>query len=270
MTPQEISRRFLAAQAVALEADHLARRYFLRQEPIEIEKKSRQDWTTTADREVEKLIVDGVRSVFPEDGFFGEEGGGSDHDRLWVIDPIDGTTNFLRGLPDWCISIAFVLNGTLEFGVIHNPVLDDHYAARRGEGAVHNGVPIQVSGCGDLREAMVAVGFSYRTEVEPHAALVQRLLSAGCEYRRSGSGALAMAHVADGRLDGYAELHINSWDVLAGLVLVREAGGWTSDFLSGDWLTGGNPIFAAAPGIREALVEVTGLAAAGAPSRLSA
>lgn len=263
MTPQEILRRFLAAQEVALEAGHLARRYFVRQEPMEIEKKNRQDWTTTADREVEKLIFDGVRNIFPEDGFFGEEGGGSNHHALWVVDPIDGTTNFLRGFPEWCISIAFVLDGTLEFGVVHNPVLDDHYAARRGEGAVRNGASIQVSNCSDLREALVALGFSYRTNIEPHAALVQRLLSAECEYRRMGSGALAMAYVADGRLDGYAELHINSWDVLGGLALVREAGGWTSDFLSGDWLTAGNPILAATPGIREALVELTGFSVEG-------
>lgn len=269
MTPQEISRRFEAAQEVAVEAASLARRYFLRQIPIEIEKKSRQDWTTTADREVEKLIVDGIRSSFPEDGFLGEEGGGSDHDLLWVIDPIDGTNNFIRGLAEWCISIAFVLKGTLELGIVHDPNSDEFYAARRGNGATRNGRPIQVSGRQDIREAMVAIGFSYRTDVEPHAALVRRLLDAQCEYRRSGSGALAMAHVADGRLDGYAELHINSWDVLGGIALVREAGGWTSDFLSGDWLTGGNPILAATPGIRESLADVTGVAPAGAPPRPS-
>ena len=99
--------------------------------------------------------------------------------------------------------------------------------------------------------------------------LVHRLLSAECEYRRMGSGALAMAQVADGRLDGYAELHINSWDVLGGIALVREAGGWTSDFLTGDWLTGGNPILAATPGIREALAEVIGFSIEGAEARRS-
>lgn len=269
MTSQEIARRFEAARAVAVEAGRVARRYFLRQDPIEIEKKSRQDWTTTADREVEKLIVDGIRSSFPEDGFLGEEGGGSDHDALWVIDPIDGTNNFIRGLTEWCISIAFVVKGTLELGIIHDPMADEFYAARRGEGATRNGTPLQVSGRQNIREAMVGVGFSYRTDVEPHAALIRRLLDAECEYRRAGSGALAMAHIADGRLDGYAELHINSWDILAGIALVREAGGWTSDFLSGDWLTGGNPILAATPGIREALTEVTGVAAPGGPSWLS-
>ena len=269
MTPQEISRRFQAAQTLAIEAGHLARNYFLGHHPMEIEKKGKQDWTTTADRAVEKSIFEGVRSIFPSDRFFGEEQGGSNHDVLWVIDPIDGTTNFLRGLPDWCISIAFVLNGTLEFGVIYNPVLDDRYAALRGAGATRNGATIQVSGRSDLREALVALGFSYRRGVEPHAMLVHRLLSAECEYRRLGSGALAMAQVADGRLDGYAELHINSWDVRGGIALGREAGGWTSDFLTGDWLTGGNPILAATPGIREALAEVTGFSIEGAEARRS-
>lgn len=261
MTPQDILRRFEAAQAVAVEAGRLARRYFLGQDAIEIEKKSSQDWCTTADREVEKLIIDGLRDRFPEDGFFGEEGGGADHDSLWVIDPIDGTSNFIRGLNEWCISIAFVAKGSLEIGIVHDPNADDFFAARRGGGATLNGKPIQVSRREDIREAMVGVGFSYRTAVKSHTALLGRLLDAECEYRRSGSGALAMAHVAQGRLDGYAELHINSWDVLGGIALVREAGGWTNDFLSGDWLTKGNPILAASPGIREALVEISEIAA---------
>ncbi len=263
MTPQEISRRFEVAQTLAIEGGQLARSYFLGHVPMEIEKKGQQDWTTTADRAVEQSIFDAVQKIFPSDQFFGEEQGGSNHDVLWVTDPIDGTTNFLRGRPDWCISIAFVLNGELEFGVVHDPMHDDHYAALRGGGATRNGASIRVSGRSDLREALVALGFSYRRGVEAHAALVQQLLSAECEYRRTGSGALGMAHVADGRLDGYAELHINSWDVLGGIALVREAGGWTSDFLSGDWLTAGNPILAATPGIREALADVTGLGEGG-------
>ena len=136
---------------------------------------------------------------------------------------------------------------------------DELYSARRGGGATRDGMAIRVSDCAALDKAMVGIGFSYRRPPALHVAAVEKALSAHCEYRRTGGGTLGMTLVADGRLEGYWEPHINAWDVLAGYLIVREAGGWTNDFLAGDGLAQGNPIVACAPGIKDALVDVIGV-----------
>ena len=258
MDPGEIARRYAVAQDLAVQAGRLALPRFRDPGRGWIERKGPQDWLSDADGEVEKTIIEGIAAAFPDDSILAEESGGAPGEHLWVIDPIDGTANFIRGLNDWCVSIAFVTGGVAEFGVIYAAVNHDLYAARRGHRAMRNGSAIRVSACTDITDATVGLGFSYRTDIAPHSTQVQRLLEARCEYRRNGSGALSMAYVADGRLDGYVELHTNAWDVLAGLVLVREAGGWTNDFLGHDGLTRGNPIYAAAPGIRDALAAAAG------------
>ena len=142
-------------------------------------------------------------------------------------------------------------------GVIYNPVTDELYAARKGGGATMNGSPIHVSATTSLEEARIGIGFSYRRPVDPHVATIKALLNARCEYSRLGSGALGMALTADGRLDGYWEAHINIWDVAAGLCIVKEAGGWISDFMQGDAFTNGNPILTATPGLAVSFMELT-------------
>jgi myo-inositol-1(or 4)-monophosphatase len=254
----DLEARFFAGCAVAREAGALARRYFLARHELVVETKGTQDHVSQADREVETLIVEQLGRAFPEDRFLGEEGGGAAADSLWVIDPIDGTSNFLRGLPAWCVSVAYVRNGQIELGIIHDACASELFAARRGHGASVNGVAMRVSGATSIAGAMLGLGFSYRRSPKTFAAVAERLLEAQCEFRRFGAGALAMAHVACGRLDGYWEQHINSWDVLAGILLVREAGGWTNDFLTGDGLLAGNPILACPPALREPLIELTG------------
>ena len=198
-------------------------------------------------------------SSFPQDGFLGEERGSRNPDAaaVWVIDPIDGTHNFLTGIPFWCVSVGLVVAGELVLGIIYHPLAAELYSARKGGGAFLNGQPIKVSGESDLRRARVGVGFSYRRPVEEHTRAVEALLSGGCEYLRLGSGALGLAYTAAGRFDGYWERHINSWDAAAGLVLVREAGGWTNDFLAGDGLTEGSEILAATPRLVARLSELT-------------
>ncbi len=176
---------------------------------------------------------------------------------MWVIDPIDGTANFLRGIPSWSVSIAYVADGEIEIGIVDDPVADELFAARRGHGATRNGTSIRVSGCADLTTATVGLGFSYRRPVADYVTVMRRLLEAHCEYRRMGSAAIGLAYVADGRFDGYWEAHVNSWDTLAGLVLVREAGGWVNDFLAGDGLAQGNVVQACTPGILESLAALT-------------
>ena len=199
------------------------------------------------------------RALFPEDGFLGEERGSRNPDAaaVWVIDPIDGTHNFLTGIPFWCVSLGLVSGGELVLGIIYSPLAAELFSARSGGGAFLNGQPIRVSGETDLARARVCLGFSYRRPVADYATTVEALLSAGCEYLRLGSGALGLAYTAAGRFDGYWESHINSWDAAAGLVLVREAGGWTNDFLAGSGLREGNRILAATPALVEPLKRLT-------------
>ena len=258
MTPLEIEQRYLAARDVTREAGALARRYYDARAELSIESKGVQDIVTVADREVEDFIVGRLADSFPGDAFLGEERGRTAGRQLWVIDPIDGTSNFVRGIPFWCVSVAFAVDREIEIGIIFDPVADELFAARRGHGATRNGDPIRVSGCKDLAAATVAVGFSYRLPVADHIAVLHRLLDAHCEYRRLGSAALALAQVADGRFDGFWESHLNPWDALAGLLLVREAGGWTNDFLAADGLLAGNEALGCTPDILDDLRAKTG------------
>jgi myo-inositol-1(or 4)-monophosphatase len=260
----DLVTRLLAAEAVARQAGKLARRYYDDRTNLAVESKGVQDLVSAADLAVEELIIGKLGGAFPGDSFLGEEGGATSGgepsgDRLWVIDPIDGTANFVRGIPHWAVSIAYMVAGEVEIGVAFDPMADELYSARLGGGATRDGTPIRVSDCHALDEAMVGIGFSYRRPVGLHVAAVEKALSAHCEYRRTGGGTLGMTLVADGRLEGYWEPHTNSWDVLAGILIVREAGGWTNDFLAGDGLGQGNPIVACAPGIKDALIDLIGV-----------
>jgi myo-inositol-1(or 4)-monophosphatase len=220
--------------------------------------KGQHDYLTETDTAVEQLVRARVAAAFPNDSFLGEESAASLPATLsrdiWVVDPIDGTANFARGIPHFCISIAFVRDGTIEIGVVYQPVLDELYLATRGRGATRNGLPIKVSGISDMRQAVIEAGWSMRRPTEHYVSFVDQLYKAGAEVRRSGSGTLGLAYVASGRLDAYCELHINAWDALAALLLIREAGGWTNDFLAEDGLRRGNPVIGCTPALRDTLV----------------
>lgn len=258
MTAADLDAREQALAAVAREAGELAKRLF--SNPPEVKLKSQQDFITAADGEVERLIVERLKARFPGDAFLGEEGGASGQgDALWVIDPIDGTANFAHRMPHFCVSIAFVSAGELLLGAIAAPMYGELYRARRGRGAFLNDRAMRVAGISDMRQAIVELGWSARRPVRDYTGLVERVLGAGAIFLRAGSGALGLAYVAAGRTHGYCELHINSWDTLAGLLMVREAGGWTNDFLAGEGLAQGNPVLACAPGLKEALVAATGV-----------
>jgi myo-inositol-1(or 4)-monophosphatase len=217
--------------------------------------KGHQDYLTETDAEVEQLVRNRIAAAFPADAVFGEEAGGSFGSETWVIDPIDGTANFARGIPHFCISMAFVQDGCPELGLIYQPVTDELYTARRGGGAVLNGRTIRVSGMATMAQAIVEAGWSTRRPLEAYIALVGRLFAAGAQVQRAGSGALGLAYVADGRLDAYCELHTNAWDALAGLLLVEEAGGTINDFLANDGLRRGNPVLACTPALKDILSE---------------
>lgn len=260
MTDAEIELRYLVALGLAQEAGHLALSYAHNRERMQTRMKGTQDFLTEADGAVEQMLRSRIARIFPHDGFVGEEGGGEGADNLWIVDPIDGTANFARGDVQWCISIGFLHRMKPVAGVIHAPVLAETFAARRGAGATLNGRPIKVSGNTDMKSGAVEIGWSARRPFSGYVDLVAKVGGMGASAKRSASGSLGLCWVAAGRTDGYIELHINSWDVAAGIVIVEEAGGVVNDFFAGQGLREGNPILASTPAFEQPLRQVMGLA----------
>ena len=222
--------------------------------------KGPQDWVTEADGAVERFLSEALAAAFPADGFQGEEGGVSRDGALrWVVDPIDGTSNYARGAARFCVSLACMEGTTPLIGVIVAPALRDTVCARRGCGAWLNGQAIRASETVLANQAIMEVGWSRRRPNGDYLKVCERVLSDGASLRHSGSGALGLADVAIGRQDGYAELHINLWDVAAALVILRESGARVSDFLAGNGATEGNGIVACAPGLAETWSNLPGL-----------
>jgi myo-inositol-1(or 4)-monophosphatase len=242
------------------EAGALARQAFTEASAPQVGMKGPQDFLTETDAAVEQLLRNRIKARFPEDGFLGEETGGLVADPVWVVDPIDGTANFARRIPHYCISIAYVAAGEVRLGAIYDPSHDELYAARQGRGATRNGVQIKVSQTINLDAATLEFGWSNRVPTETYLAALTAMLDEGVNVRRAATGALGLAYVADGRSDGYAELHMNAWDCLAGLLLVEEAGGRVGAFLETYGLQKGGAVLAAAPGLADLMSRATGIA----------
>ncbi|WP_246658233.1 inositol monophosphatase family protein [Rhizobium sp. FKY42] len=221
--------------------------------------KGPQDYLTETDGRCEEFLRQRLLKAFPDDGFFGEESGGTSGEKLWVVDPIDGTANFARNIPHFCIAMAHVVDGVTEIGAIYNPVLNELHFAQRGRGATCNGVPISVSGRAEASSATVELGWSTRIAKSGYLSSLEALIDAGFNVRRAGSGALGIAYVADGRNDAYAEAHMNSWDCLAGLLMVEEAGGLVCSFEGPEKILRGGPVLAVTPCLAEAVCRATGI-----------
>jgi myo-inositol-1(or 4)-monophosphatase len=262
-TAQDLDLRVKAARRIAEEAAAVGLRYFRDGAGLSVTAKGVQDIVSNADRDIESLVRGRLAAAFPGDAFLGEESGRGDGadpgSGVWVVDPIDGTDNFVRGIAGWCVSIAYVVGREIEIGVICDPLAGELYLARRGAGATMNGVPLAPRRVSGFQEGIVGMGYSLRRPPEPTLKVFAGLLAAQGMYQRTGSGALMIAYVASGRYIGYFEAHINAWDCLAGVALVRESGGWASDFLAGNGLHSGNPLAAAAPGLEDAMRRLTGL-----------
>jgi myo-inositol-1(or 4)-monophosphatase len=223
--------------------------------------KGRHDVVTAMDAEVERYIRQAIAARYPSDAIIGEEEGGSrTSDRVWLIDPIDGTANYARGIPHYCVSIGYLEGLVPTVGVLYDPSYDWLYSAARSKGATMNGARLAVSTCSDLGSATVECGWSTRRSTDDYLALVSRVMHAGCAMRRVGSGALGLADVAAGRSEAYCEMHINAWDCAAGILLVREAGGHTNDFFAGDGLESGNPLIATNDALCAKLGDLIGIA----------
>lgn len=264
----DLDRRETFLRDVLASAGALALDGFSRQARGPVGMKGPQDYLTETDGAVEAHIRASIAAAFPADGFLGEETGGEPGDVAWVVDPIDGTANFARSIPHFCVSIALVANGEVQLGAIVNPALGETYTARLGRGAVRDGRRITVADTVDMRATSFELGWSTREPLERYIQAQTALYEAGANVRRAASGAMGLAYVADGRSDGYAELHMNAWDCLAGLLLVREAGGVTGPFLSAGGLTGGGAVLGAAPGVAAALAAATDIPILAGPDRL--
>lgn len=211
--------------------------------------KGAQDFLTEADGATEAFIRAELAKAFPGEPVLGEELGGTAENSgwLWVIDPIDGTSNFARGGHRWCVSIGLVRDGRAVAGVIarHRPA--EVFVGAEGCGARLNGAPIAPAAGRDISRAIVEIGWSLRRPLAAYTGLVAAAMRQGIGTRSGGSGALGVVEAACGRLDGYLELHINAWDVAAALAIARAAGCWTSPHDCGPWLVHGNPIGVGVP-----------------------
>jgi len=240
-----------AAMAAVREAGALA--LAERARGLAIEAKARQDFVTQADRAVEGLLRDRLTALLPGSDVLGEEDGGPvEADWLWVVDPIDGTTNYIRGLPHWCVSVALLERGAPRLGLVFAPEPDWFYLAEAGRGASRNGEPLR-RGPVPVDEAMLDLGQSRRQTPAAFGALIAGLREQGLQYRVIGSAALGLAMSASGEVDGFCEGHIWSWDVLAGLLIAHEAGCYVSEYLEGDAMRYGNAVLVAAPGLETAV-----------------
>ena len=245
-----IAARLNSGKRIIRQAGEKAKEYFENYETLEVEvKTSRQDLVSEADREVERLIRAEIANAFPLDGLVGEEHGQSEaeSDYTWVIDPIDGTSSFLHGLRSWCVVIAVLKEGRPVIGIIYDPMTGQLYHAAEGAGAFRDDRPISVDFETPLSGGFFVVGAS-RPEQSRHVGqVIEGLLSAGGIHMRNGSAALSLAHVAAGHYLGFYEPQLSSWDCLAGLLLVTEAGGVADDFLVANGLSSRGPAFACAP-----------------------
>jgi myo-inositol-1(or 4)-monophosphatase len=253
-----LADRYEAAVRFATEASALALRMRPPPGAPTATLKGTQDWLTEADGAVERLLSERLALAYPADGFQGEEGGRARSGSLrWVVDPIDGTANFMRGGRRFCVSLGCLDGDQPVIGVIVAPALEETFGARQGGGAMLNGATIRAATTTDLTRATVELGWSQRRPREAFLALTDRIIAAGAMPRLNGSGALGLADVAAGRTDAYVELHINLWDVAAALAILTEAGVTVSDFMAGEGAHAGNAILAAAPGIATALSAAT-------------
>jgi len=218
-----------AGTIIARNADRLDR--------VEVERKGSNDFVTEVDRLAEQEIIQTLKRAYPSHAVIGEESGGeADSDYVWVIDPLDGTTNFLHGFPHFAVSIALLHRGTIDVGVVYDPVRDELFTAKRGGGATLDGRRLRMAKRRGLEEAIIGTGFpfKYPEHLTAYMGMFEDVLRRSGDVRRTGSAALDLAWVAADRMDGFWEIGLNPWDIAAGTLFIREAGGIVSDLEGGE------------------------------------
>ena len=215
---------------------------------IKIHSKGNNDFVSEVDHQAEQAIISTIQKAYPSHAILAEESGQQEGDEFqWIIDPLDGTTNYLHGIPHFSVSIALRENNKLQLGVIYDPLKEELFCAARGDGATLNNRRIRVSKQRDLPGSLIGTGLPYRAdqELDVYLATLKALLQETTGIRRAGSAALDLAYVAAGRFDGFWEFGLNIWDVAAGIILVQEAGGLVSDMEGGhQFLESGNIVAA--------------------------
>ncbi len=254
--------RFTFAETLIQEAGALALGYFRDLSSLTVKSKGPQDVVSEADLNTELLIKRRLSEAFPEDAFLGEETGATAFapgQGIWVVDPIDGTQPFVSGLSSWCISIAFVQAGKVDFGMVYAPVRGELFKGGAGRPATLNGQPVRRHAGKSLREGITGTGYNTRLGLDAFLRPFEGLLKAGGMFYRDGSGALMLCDVAAGRLLGYIEPHINSWDCLGAVGVLQAAGLKVNDFLADDGLTKGNAIVAGTPEVFDDLLAIAAM-----------
>lgn len=215
------------AVSAARSAGNFIMRSYERRDQLLVERKSRNDFVTQVDRGAEQEIIRIIRKAYPQHAILAEESGESGENEVtWIIDPLDGTTNFLHGIPHFAVSIGVKVRDKLEHGVIYAPCTQDLYCASRGSGATLNNRRIRVSGCKDISQALIGTGIPLREEyLDRYLPQLRSVAAETAGLRRAGSAALDLAYVAAGRLEGFWEFNLQPWDIAAGVVMVQEAGG---------------------------------------------
>lgn len=248
------------ALRAARRAGQMMLRAMDRVDELRVESKAPNDFVTNIDRDAEAMIIDVLRHSYPDHAFVGEESGRSgaeDAEVTWIIDPLDGTLNYLQGIGHYCISIAAMRGRHIEHAVIIDPPRNEEFVASRGYGAQLNGKRIRVSGCSKLEDAVLGSGIPpgrVASHLDYYAEALKRFTGRCRAMRRSGSAALDLAYVAAGRLDGYFEMGLGQWDIAAGVLLVREAGGFISDLAGGESYLDSGDVLAANPRCFKAMV----------------
>jgi myo-inositol-1(or 4)-monophosphatase len=258
MTPSDFEQ---AACEAASEGGELLRRRFRELDPLQVELKGQHDYVTEVDRQAEAAVLGFLRARFPEHAFMSEEDSpdAAATDYRWVIDPLDGTTNFIHGVAPFAVSIALEDPEGLVAAAIHDPVHEETFHAFRGGGARMNGEPIRCSRPAGLDDALVATGFPFRelSRLKRYLESFEAFARTTSGIRRAGSAAIDLAYTACGRYDGFWEIGLSRWDVAAGTLIVREAGGVVTDPLGGDRCLDTGDILAAGPDLHRAMLEIT-------------
>lgn len=226
---------------------------------LQIDQKGKNDYASEVDRLAEREIINIIKAAYPEHSILAEESGQhKGNDFVWVIDPLDGTTNFLHGFPQYAVSIALKHKGKLEVGVVYDPLRDELFTAKRGGGAMLNNRRIRVTNQTSLKGALIGSGFPFKTDqyLDAYVGMFRSITVGAAGIRRAGAAALDLAYVAAGRLDGFWEIGVMEWDVAAGILLIKEAGGVVTDFSFNDnYLVSGN-VIAGSPKMHQVLYQL--------------
>jgi len=226
---------------------------------LHIDQKGKNDYASEVDRMAEREIINIIKTAYPDHAILAEESGQHQgNDYVWVIDPLDGTTNFLHGFPQYAVSIALKHKGRLEVGVVYDPLRDELFTAKRGGGAMLNNRRLRVTNQSTLKGALIGTGFPFKTDqyLDAYVGMFRAITKDSAGIRRAGAAALDLAYVAAGRLDGFWEIGVMEWDIAAGVLLIKEAGGVVTDFSFNEYYIQSGNVIAGNPKMHQIMFKL--------------